>query len=341
MNDPVHPLGERREKILHVIVEHYVRTAEPVASKSVADDTGLKVSSATVRNEMGILEREGYITHPHTSAGRVPTERGYRYYVDVLAPRRNIDAKRYQEIERSLVGTIAALDDLLHRASELLAEMTDYTALASAPPITEARIRFLDLVPLAGTRAFMILVGEGARTEERIVDLGFEPDPDALRRSVDRANSVVTGTGPSEAAALLDNANEGLQDAVFGAVAKALRDVAVGSGRVYTGGTSHMVTWGEPLTARRVLRAIEGGEVGRLLSIESPSGAVEVRIGSELLLSELSEVSLIASGYGAGPGGTGTLGVIGPTRMDYPAIIAVVSAVARSVSRALKQLGSP
>src|SRR5688572_30550297 len=124
------PLDVRKQTVLRAIVEHYVRSGEPVGSKAVADEADLNVSAATVRNEMGALEREGYIAQPHTSAGRVPTDKGYRYYVDLLAPRTRLDDIRRDEIERALAGTLRALDDLLERASILLAELTDYTALA-------------------------------------------------------------------------------------------------------------------------------------------------------------------------------------------------------------------
>src|SRR3954451_21914417 len=146
------PLDERKERILREIVEAYVRRGEPIGSKIVAEAADLGVSSATIRNEMAILEREGYISHPHTSAGRIPTDKGYRYYVDVLAPKVAPEPGRRREIERFLAGAVSALDELLERTSQVLAELTDYTSLAAPPPVHGSLIERIELVRIGGSR---------------------------------------------------------------------------------------------------------------------------------------------------------------------------------------------
>src|SRR5687767_154674 len=151
-----HALDERKEAILRQIVESYVQHGEPVGSKAVADATDLGLSPATIRNEMGILEREGYISHPHTSAGRTPTDKGYRYYVDVLAVRASERPARRREIERDLTGAMSALDDLLERTSQLLSELTDFTSLAAMPSVKESRLRKVEVVRLGTNRLLLV-----------------------------------------------------------------------------------------------------------------------------------------------------------------------------------------
>src|SRR5919108_2460930 len=173
------PLDDRKEEILREIVEAYIKRGEPVGSKAVADGTDLGVSSATIRNEMAILEREGYISHPHTSAGRVPTDKAYRYYVDMLAAKVATDPKRRKEIEGFLAGAVSALDDLLDRASQLLSDLTDYTSLAAPPAIGDARLSRLEVVRLGAERLLLVCVGEDGWHEERIVELSDELSDEA------------------------------------------------------------------------------------------------------------------------------------------------------------------
>lgn len=332
-------LDGRKERILRQIVEDYVRSGEPIASKAVAERTDLGVSSATVRNEMGVLEREGFITHPHTSAGRIPTDKGYRHYVDSLAPRLRLDPGLRGEIEGFLLGTLSALDDLLRRASELLAELTEYASVASEPPTSEGRVRHLQLVRLGGRRFFLIVVGAGGWHEERILELPSEPPGDVVERSLGALNRVAADRTLAEAVVALDGVEvEKDLRPLVDAVGEAMRIFALRSARIYTGGTSRVVVWEGGPEARRVLELLEGGGVEPLM-LEPEPEEVAVRIGRELGLKDLSDLSLIATGYRSGRR-TGGVGVLGPTRMDYPRVISTVTEVARSLSRALRQLES-
>lgn len=329
-------LDERKERILRSIVESYVAAGEPVGSKVVSDAPEMNVSSATIRNEMGILEREGYISQPHTSAGRIPTDKGYRYYVDELAPTRESDPDRLLEVEGLLAGTLSAMDELLMKASNVLSDLTNYTSLASAPSATEARLRHIQLISLGGRRVFAVLVGEGAWHAERVVELAAEPSDEALRQAGERLNRMVSGLGLSEAADAIET-NAGSDNvALIEATAQVLRSVAATAHRVYAGGTSRLVFWEPAPIARRVLEMLEGGQVEPLLP-ESATEGVSVRIGRELALDDYHDLSLIAAGYRLGRQ-IGTLGVLGPTRMDYPSVIATVADVAQSLSKALKRL---
>ncbi len=332
------PLDERKEAILREIVEIYIREGEPVGSKAVADGADLGVSSATIRNEMAILEREGYISHPHTSAGRVPTDMAYRYYVDVLAPRVASDPKRRKEIEGFLAGAVSALDELLDRASQLLSELTDYTSLAASPDIGDSRLRRVELVRLGGARLLLVCIGEDGWHEERLVELEGELSDEAVRRALQLANPLVEGSMPFQAAAAIaEIAAPGDVAPVLRALSTGLHTVSGSSGRLYTGGTSKLIVWEPVGTAQRVLEMLDAGGVRPLLPEPGPK-TVTARIGRELVLEDLRDLSLIAAGYRFGRR-SGTLGVIGPTRMDYPSVMSTVAEVASTLSRVLRQLG--
>jgi heat-inducible transcriptional repressor len=332
------PLDERKEAILREIVETYIRRAEPVGSKAVAEATGLGLSAATIRNEMAILEREGYISHPHTSAGRVPTDKAYRYYVDVLAPRVATDPKLRKEIEGFLAGAVSALDELLDRASQLLSELTDYTSLAAAPSMAASRLSRLEAVKLGSSRLLLVCVGEDGWYDERVVEVEQELSDDALRRALRLANDAVEGAKPSQAARAIEDIAAPVEVApLLRAMSSGLHTVARSAARLHTGGASKIIVW-EPLPrAQRVLEMLEGGDVEPLLPEPDPN-AVTVRIGQELALDELRDLSLIAAGYRFGRR-LGNLGVLGPTRMDYPTVISTVAEVASTLSRVLRQIG--
>ncbi|MEX2394759.1 MAG: heat-inducible transcriptional repressor HrcA [Actinomycetota bacterium] len=335
-NDP-NPLDERKEQILREIVEAYVRRGEPVGSKVVADATDLGLSSATIRNEMAILEREGYISHPHTSAGRTPTDKGYRYYVDVLAPRVGAGRTKRREIEHNLVGTFSALDELLERTSQLLTELTDYTSLAASPSLRESRIARIELVRLGSHRLLLICVGEDGWHDDRIIELPTDVNDAMIADALRFANDTIADATPSEAAMAVDNiaAPSELHDLLRG-IGEALRAVSRTTMRLYTGGTAKLVVWEPVDTAQQVLELLKGGVVEPLLPEPAPN-TVTVRIGRELALGDVRDLSLITTGYQLGRR-AGTVGVLGPTRMDYPMVISTVVEVASTLSRVLRQL---
>ena len=335
---PHTPLDERKEQILREIVEAYVRRGEPVGSKNVADGADLGVSSATIRNEMAILEREGYISHPHTSAGRIPTDKGYRYYVDVLAPRVASAPKRRKEIERNLTGAFSALDELLERTSQLLSELTDYTSLAASPPAQSARLHRVELVRLGSHRLLLVCVGDDGWHDDRLLELESDVADTLLDDAVRLANNAVNGSTPHEAAGSLETVDAPAEvGAVLQGIAEGLRAIDRTTSRLYTGGTAKLIVWEPVDNAQRVLQLLEAGEAEPLLPPQA-SNAVTVRIGRELALEDVRDLSLIATGYTLG-NRSGALGVLGPTRMDYPSVIATVAEVASSLTRVLRQLG--
>ena len=337
MTADLQPLDERKERILREIVESYVRRGEPIGSKIVADAADLGVSSATIRNEMAILEREGYISHPHTSAGRIPTDKGYRYYVDVLAPKVALEPARRREIEHFLAGAVSALDELLERTSQVLAELTDYTSLAAAPMVHESILERIELVRLGGSRVLLVSIGDDGWHDERLVEIGSEPTDDDVAQAVRVANTLVGRKTASEGARVLSETVVASEiEPILRGVSEALRAVARAGGRVFTGGVAKLIVWEPVDTAQRVLEMLDAGGVEPLLAVPSPN-AMTVRIGRELALEDLRDLSLIATGYRFGKR-AGALGVLGPTRMDYPSVMSTVAEVASTLSRVLRQL---
>jgi heat-inducible transcriptional repressor len=335
--EPQNPLDERKEQILREIVENYVRHGEPVGSKNVADATDLGLSSATIRNEMAILEREGYISHPHTSAGRIPTDKGYRYYVDVLAPKAAPLPKRRKEIERNLAGAFSALDDLLERTSQLLSELTDYTSLAAAPSPHGSRLERVELVRLGSHRLLLVCVGDDGWHDDRLIELDTEVGDRLLSDALRIANGVVSQETPDAAARTIDtlDAPDDVQ-AVLRGISEGLRAIERSTSRVYTGGTAKLIVWEPVDTAQRVIEMLEGRGAEPLLPPQQ-TNAITVRIGRELALDDVRDLSLIATGYRLG-NRSGALGVLGPTRMDYPTVMSTVAEVASTLSRVLRQL---
>lgn len=332
-----HPLDDRKEHILRAIVEAYVRRGEPVGSKNVADGTELGVSSATIRNEMAILEREGYISHPHTSAGRIPTDKGYRYYVDVLAPKVSAAPKHRAQIETDLRGAFSALDELLERTSQLLTELTDYTSLAASPSTRGTRIHRIEVVRIGTHRLLLVCIGEDGWHDDRVIDLDVEVSDSMLSEALRVAHPVISGATTLDAANAIGDLAVTVETApLLRGMSEALRAIHNATARLYTGGTAKLVVWEPVDTAQRVLELLEGRGVEPLLAQPAPN-AITVRIGHELALEEVRDLSLIATGYQLGKR-AGALGIIGPTRMDYPTVIATVAEVASTLSRVLRQL---
>lgn len=331
---------ERRHAVLRAIVEGYVSTSEPVGSRALAQTTRLGVSPATIRNDMAILEEEGLIAQPHTSAGRIPTDAGYRSFVDHLA------ASALPETHKRAIGTFLSdavdLDDVVERSVRLLSQLTRQVAVVQYPSLRESAVRRVELVRLGTERALVVVVSADARVEQRAIVLG-EPTPDeAFERAVREVNEVAFGlTGASLEGAL--NAWAAAPGQVPWAAEVATTVVAAARGgmveRVMLAGTANLARAGSGLEADTigpVLDALEEQVVLLRLLHEMAGGGddVSVRIGAETHHEALSRTSIVAASYGRDA--TSLVGALGPTRMDYPGTMAAVRAVARYLSKAVE-----
>lgn len=331
-------LDDRRLDVLKAIVTDYVASREPVGSKALVERHQLNVSAATVRNDMAALEEEGYITQPHTSAGRIPTDKGYRLFVDKLNKVKPLSAAERSAISSFLGGT-ADVDDLVGRTVRLLAQLTRQVAIVQYPIAQRDIIRHLDLVPLTAERMLVIVVQSSGRVDQTMLEAPV-PDESHLHAVKTKLAAAIIGRSTAEAAETL----AGVLDTIAPADRALAAPIVAGVlEAIATQPASQVVVAGVPNLAgsafesglRPLLEALEEQVVLLRLLDEAAGDDVTVRIGQENHAQGFHATSLVASGYGAQYGAS--LGVVGPTRMDYPSTIAAVRAVARYVSRILSE----
>src|SRR6266851_1354000 len=334
-------LDDRKLAVLRAIVEDFVSTNEPVGSKSLVDRHNLDVSPATIRNDMAMLEEQGYIVQPHTSAGRIPTDKGYRLFVDRLSGIKPFSAAERRAIETFLAGAYD-LDDVVMRTVRLLAQLTRQVALVQYPSLTRSAVRHIELVPIAPQRLLLVLITDSGRVEQRAVELP-EPIEDAAVAHLRAVlNACLDGRRLSEAASLVVELPERVQHGdrhnaaeVFSVILDTL--VEHHEERVVVSGAANLTPADFSQGLREVLESLEEQVVlMRLLGESVGEASVTIRIGAENDVEGLRSTSLVAAAYG-GPGdqALARLGVIGPTRMDYPTAIGAVRAVARYVGQIL------
>ena len=333
---------ERRFEVLRAIVADYVSNQEPVGSKTIVERHNLGVSSATVRNDMATLEEEGYITQPHTSAGRIPTDKGYRLFVDRLS-----EIKPLSTAERRAITTFldsgTDLDDVLRRSVRLLAQLTRQVAVVQYPMLTNAAVRHLEVVPLTPARLMLVLITDSGRVDQRTVDLGDVITDESVARLGTVLNAAMSGRRLHDAAAriaeLPDQSPSELRDALIRVCTVLIEALAEHpEERLVLGGTANLTRNAAdfPGSLRQVLEALEEQVVVlKLLAAARNPGAVTVRIGEENEDELMRSTAVVSIGYGRDDKVLGGMGVVGPTRMDYPGTIAAVRAVANYVGQIL------
>lgn len=340
---------ERRFAVLRAIVADYVSTQEPVGSKSLVDKHRLGVSSATVRNDMAVLEAEGYITQPHTSSGRVPTDKGYRRFVDNLARVKPLSAAERRAIVGFLDGAVD-LDDVLRRAVRLLAQLTRQVAVVQYPTLNVSTVRHLELVQLTPARVLAVLITDAGRVDQRVIEFGDVVGDDDMTALRDLFSAALLGRKLPDAttavADLVDSAPAHLAEPVLRTASVLLETLVEDPPeRLLLGGTANLagahdfgIEAGNTGSLRSVLEALEEQVVVlKLLDAASESGRVLVRIGEETESEQIRGTSVVSTAYGTVDTVFGGMGVLGPTRMDYPSTMAAVAAVARYVGDILAE----
>ncbi len=335
-------MESRRLEILRAIVDEYVATQEPVGSKAIADRHSLGISPATIRNEMALLEEQGLITHPHTSAGRIPTDLGYRLFVDKLATIKPLSTAERRAIESFLEGA-HDLDDVVMRTVRLLADVTKQVAVVQYPSLVKSRVRHLELVNLTPSRLMLILITDSGRVEQRVIEFGHDLEElfvVGLRSQLNQAISGVRLLDVAERLSALVTVHAGRERNDVDSIFAMLTEMALEKPeeRVVLAGTANLARFREDFSAQihPILEALEEQVV--LLRLLGDVGEnVQVRIGQEQSEQNLRQTSVVSVGYGSDMTPLGALGVIGPTRMDYASSIAAVSAVARYVGRYMNE----
>ncbi len=330
-------LDDRRARILQALVEEFIRTGQPVSSRAILEASEVKVSSATVRNDLAKLESYGFVEQPHTSAGRVPTHQGYRYYVDHCAPARLRSATRMR-IESFFTDVHRELSKLLQETSGLLSDLSTYPAVVVGPGLGDEEVVALHLVPLSGSVVLAVTIAESGRVTRDIVRLA----QDAVESDVGRAEAVISrlyeGQTLAEGGVRVGSIATGeLSDSVnviVRSVADSLAHTESSTQDIYVGGTSQLAALWEDLTQVHSMLGLLGRDSAVREMVEEPGAGTAVRIGAELDVDGV-ELAVVSSDYEAGEHGMGRVGVIGPMRMNYRRTIKIVEEVSDGLGESL------
>jgi heat-inducible transcriptional repressor len=328
-------LDERKTAILRAIVQEYIATAQPVGSGHVAALAGVQVSSATVRNEMAVLEQEGYLVQPHTSAGRIPTDKGYRYFVDHLTERSGLDSVTQQQVGAFFDATHVRLEELLHRTSHLLATLSAHTSLIVGPAADRATVRSVQVVTVSSRVAVVVAVLSNGSVENETIEFHSELS-DARVAAASAHLQRVLGGGPIEDRALPKTGDAETDDLCAAALASLVR--ARGHEPVFVGGASVVAQSFEAVeTVREVLQVLEQQYVMVSLLRDVLGRGQTVAIGAETGLEPLAACAVIVAPVVVEGEHVGTVGVLGPTRMNYPRALAAVEVVSDRLGRHLAE----
>jgi heat-inducible transcriptional repressor len=337
------PTEDRKLEVLRAIIEDFIATNEPVGSKTLAERHNLGVSPATIRNDMALLEEEGLIAQPHTSAGRIPTDAGYRLFVDRLTELKPLSTAEKRAIHTFLDGA-ADLDDVLHRAVRTLAQLTRHVAVVQYPSLSRSRVRHLELVGLTSSRLMLVLITDTGRVEQRVVELPAHVTDEAVFELRATLNQRLRDRPLAEAPDLIGDLPPQIAPelrGLLGTLTSVLLEALIEkqSDRIFVGGTANLTENAMDFPAiRPVLEALEEQVVLlRLLDQSVPTTHVVVRIGNETQHEGLVGASVVTSGYGARGAPLGGVGVLGPRRMDYAHTMARVAAVARYIGDLLAE----
>jgi heat-inducible transcriptional repressor len=338
-------LDERKAAILRAVVEEYIDTAQPVGSSHVAQAPGVRVSSATVRNDMAALEHEGYLRQPHTSAGRVPTEKGYRFFVDALGRPGSLGRPEAEQVRAFFQQAHGELEEMLHDTSTLLGDLTSYAGVVVGPASTEAEVRSVQLVSLSASAALLVVVLSNGTVEKHTLDLsGVAVDPEAgvgderIAAATAHLSAHLVGAVRARLPEL-----PGTGDAATdGLCQRSLTSMRAERGddpdQLFVGGTARVARAFDAIeTVREVLGILEQQYVVVTLLRDVLDRGLQVAIGTETGMETLAECALVVAPYEVEGEPAGTIGVLGPTRMDYPQALAAVAVVSKRLSARLTE----
>ena len=339
-------LNERKIKILQAIIKDYIDTAEPVGSRTIAKKYNLGVSSATIRNEMSDLEEMGLIVQPHASAGRIPSDKGYRYYVDSIMDKGAVDQEEQKYIQNLVVKNINQIDYLMDETAKALSAITNYTTFISEPVVVKTALKQVRLLPLDESSVMLIVATGENHIKHYVVPINEPIDEDKLYEISCNLNDVLKG-----------KTRDDITDEVIRNVLTAIRDhqeilkpmlkgikktiSSAESVQVHLSGEKNMLSFPEFSdidTARTLFKTLE--EKKSLLNIigDSPAGTTDISIGEENELEEMKNCSVIKTSYKVGDNIYGTIGIIGPTRMNYEQVISVLNGMAKNIENVMNSV---
>lgn len=335
--DDVATLGGRKASILRAVVKTYIETAEPVGSGRVARAPGIEVSPATVRNEMVKLEEDGYLEQPHTSAGRIPTEKGYRYFVDALEAEPSLGSGQAQVVREFFDTAHGEIEGMLESTSRLLADLTEWTGVVVGPGNDDVVIRSAQVVSLAQSTSLLVVVLADGRVEKHTLDLGRDVSDTRVGAATAHLAAHLTGVARDRVPADVVSTGDADTDHITRLALDELQATPHHrSDPVFVGGASHVAAAFDAIdTVQRVLATLEEQFVVVTLLRDVLDRGLHVAIGSETGLEPLAECSLVVAPYRVEGEPVGSIGVLGPTRMNYPQALAAVAVVSNRLSRRL------
>jgi len=345
MND----FGERKKKILQVVISHYVRTARPAASGLIVRDYDFPFSSATVRNVLAELEEEGYLTHPYTSAGRIPTDKGYRFYVDCLMEVQELTQEEEKRIEREYQAKRKGLEEVMRQTSKMLSLVSHHAGFVLTPTLDKSFLKHIELVPVGDKRILAVLVTRAGLIRQKTIQLNYELKRGQLYKISKLLSKKLSGLRLSQVKEEMDRIIEQESNKYIDLVrtAKGLigQVLAPEETEIYLEGSANILASVEEdfydyAGIKSIFRAIEEKKIivdiaRRLIK----SGGVKVLIGRENLYPEMKDFSVVSSTYKSGNRAVGALGIIGPKRMEYPKMVALVDFVAKVINDILNSEG--
>ncbi len=332
-------LDDRKYKILNSIIQHYLETGEPVGSRTISKDSGLNLSSATIRNEMADLEELGHIMQPYTSAGRIPTDKGYRLYVDKMM---HDKYEEVDELKELLIEKVDKMDNLLRQIAKVLADNTNYATLVSKPQSRTRKVKFIQLTDIDPTQLLVVLVIEGNIVKNKIVKTEEFLDKESILKLNIIFNTFLQGLDLSEINLNIiqqikqqaGNYNQLVSD-VLDTIAKAIREED--EIKIYTSGATNILKYPELTDSKKAITLIEAFEekdkLSELITLSENNSetGIQVMIGGETDLAEMQDYSVVTATYEIEEGVFGKIGIVGPKRMDYEKVVG-------SLNNIMKQL---
>ena len=323
-------LSERKIKILQAIIRNYLETGEPVGSRTISKYTDLHLSSATIRNEMSDLEEMGYIVQPHTSAGRIPSDKGYRLYVDTMMEEKD---RELEELKEMILEKEGKMDHLLKQVAKLLAVNTNYATMISAPAIHTNKIKFLQLSRMDRHQLLAVVVVEGNVIKNNIISISEELDDETLLKLNILLNTHLNGLALEEINLSMISAMKrqaGIHSAIVADVIDAIAESikAEEDLEIYTSGANNIFKYPELADQQKASEIINTFEekqlLGELLGETGPereNTGIQVYIGAETPVQSMRDCSVVTATYELGGGMKGTIGIVGPKRMDYDKVV--------------------
>ena len=336
MND----LSHRQQNVLGLVIRTYVSTAIPVGSKALIEANDLGVSSATIRNEMAALEELGYLTHPHTSAGRVPTDKGYRYFVERLLGDVELPLAEQNTIRHQFHQAKLEMGQWMQLASAILARGVSSAAIVTAPKVEQPRLRHVELISTQSQLVLMVVVFQGGTVRQRMLTLKEPMDQAALSQTANKVNAMCAALDAHSIRAKLIGLNDFETDVLLLLIDLMSAGADVPMNEVYRDGLTEVLQEPEFTKRSDANALVSAMEQPNFLSdvLSTPVGTVQVVIGGEGRWRELSSCSMVIARYGIEGFATGALGVLGPTRMPYGRAISTVRYVADLMSDLVSDL---